>query len=417
MTALDRGKGFLHKMGGRRKRILGVVLGIALVAVVGLVLVNMSASNANGASQDGSGGEAAAKKDGDGDEKKPAPIPVEVADVQTGRISSYISSTGNLVAEYQVKLLGEVEGRVSDLLVEEGQSVRKGQPLAHLMHDDAEISLNKAKLKETNARLAFERGEDLAKKELISKEDHDKFTMEHEIARQELAEAEWRLEKTVIRAPFSGQISQRMIQVGQHVRPGDELFQVTDVDPLIARIYLPERDVLGLEEGRAVQIALNANPDIQLTGRIRQISPIVDTATGTVKITIEAVDSKQQVRPGSFVSINIVRVSHSDAIVLPREAVLRELKSAHVFVTGDPPDQATGSGVVAQKREVQLGIEEGNYVEVLGGIAAGDRVIVAGQGGLKDGSPIRVLGDEEASPGEETADEAADPAAADAEAD
>jgi membrane fusion protein (multidrug efflux system) len=408
MTALDRGKGFLQKLGGRRKRILGVVLGIVLVAVVGLVVVNMSASSADGASQDEAGGEDAAKKDGD-EEKKPAPIPVEVTDVQTGRISSYISSTGNLVAEYQVKLLGEVEGRVSDLLVEEGQSVRKGQPLAHLKHDDAEISLNKAKLKETNARLAFERGEDLAKKELISNEDHDKFTMDYEIARQELAEAEWRLEKTVIRAPFAGQVSQRMIQVGQHVRPGDELFQVTDLDPLISRIYLPERDVLGLEEGREVQIVLNANPDIQITGRIRQISPIVDTATGTVKITIEAVGAKEQVRPGSFVSINIVRESHPDAIVLPREAVLRELKSAHVFVSGDPADRETGTGTVAEKREVHLGIEEGNYVEVTDGIAAGERVIVAGQGGLKDGSPIRILGDEEeAPPAEEATAEAAE---------
>lgn len=416
MTALDRDKNFLQKLGGRRKRMLGIVLGIVLVAVVGLVVVNMSASNADGDPQDDGGEEATAKKDGDGDEKKPAPIPVEVADVETGRISSYISSTGNLVAEYQVKLLGEVEGRVSDLLVEEGQSVRKGQPLAHLMHDDAEIALNKAKLKETNARLAFERGEDLAKKELISNEDHDKFTMDYEIARQELAEAEWRLEKTVIRAPFSGQISQRMIQVGQHVRPGDELFQVTDLDPLISRIYLPERDVLGLEVGREVQIALNANPDVRLTGRIRQISPIVDTATGTVKITIEAVDAKQQVRPGSFVSINIVRESHPNAIVLPREAVLRELKSAHVFVTGDPPDEETGTGVVAQKRDVRLGIEEGNYIEVLDGVAAGDRVIVAGQGGLKDGSSIRVLGDEQATSAEETAADA-DAAAADAVAD
>ena len=72
-----------------------------------------------------------------------------------------------------------------------------------------------------------------------------------------------------------------MIQVGQHVQISDELFQVTDFDPLIARIYLPERDIIGLNEGREVRILLNADASVRFTGRIRQISPIVDTATGT----------------------------------------------------------------------------------------------------------------------------------------
>jgi len=388
MTASNSSREWVRKLSSRRGRVLGVVLGIALVAVVGIVLMNMSASSANGAAHEDSK-EAKDEKD----EEKKAPIPVEVAHVERARISSYITSTGNLVAEYQVKVLGEVEGRVSSLLVEEGQYVRSGQPLAHLVHDDAEIALKKAQLKETNARLAFERGEDLAKKELISREEQDRFTMDFEIARQELAEAEWRLEKTVIRAPFSGQLSQRMIQVGQHVRPGDELFQVTDLDPLISRIYLPERDVLGLEEGRDVRIVLNADPGVELAGRIRQISPIVDTATGTVKITIEAAGQHPKVRPGSFVSINIVRETRPGAIVLPREAVIRELQAAHVFVSQEQ---------VAHKRSVRLGLEEGNYVEAVEGIEPGERVIVAGQGGLKDGSPIKVLGEEIEEPEGET---------------
>jgi membrane fusion protein (multidrug efflux system) len=391
MTALKSGNEWFRKLITRRGRWLGMVLGIVLVAVVGAVLMNMSASSANGAAHEDS--KDAKDEEGEEGEEKKAPIPVEIADVERARISSYITSTGNLIAEYQVKVLGEVEGRVSDLLVEEGQSVRKGQPLAHLVHDDAEIALKKTQLKETNARLAFERSKDLAQKELISTEEQDKFTMDFEIARQELAEAAWRLEKTVIRAPFSGQVSQRMIQVGQHVRPGDELFQVTDLDPLISRIYLPERDVLGLEEGREVRIVLNADPGVALAGRIRQISPIVDTATGTVKITIEASGEHAKVRPGSFVSINIVRETRPGAVVLPREAVIRDLQSSHVFVSHEQ---------VAHKREIRLGLEEGDYVEAVEGIDPGERVIVAGQGGLKDGSPIKVLGEEAEEPEADT---------------
>ncbi len=370
-------------------RVLTVIGGLALLGVGVVAVMNLSAAKANGAPSDQAadgGGQKAGKaegKEGAEDEEKKAPVPVEVTEVASGTVSAYITSTANLVAENQVKILSEVEGRVSKLLVEEGDFVNRGQVLATLVNDDQQIAVRKAELKESNARLAFERGHDLAGKELISREDFDRFTMDHEIARQELAEAQWALEKTVIRSPFGGQISERMIQVGKHVRPGDEMFQVTDFDPLIARIFLPERDVIGLEIGRQVRIDLNAEAGTRFSGRIRQVSPVVDTATGTVKVTIESIKPPASVRPGSFVTVNIVRTTREGVLLLPREAVLRELKSAHVFLAED------GQAV---KRQIELGLEEGNFVEALSGVEAGEQVIVAGQGGLKDGSPVKILG-------------------------
>ena len=371
-------------------RIATIVIGIAVLIGGGLVLLNMSASKANGADQTdqaaedgGDQNDKSDKKDGeDGEDKEKAPIPVEVSTVTRGEVAAYIDASANLVAENQVKVLSEVEGRISQLFVDEGKYVGRGQVLATLVRDDAEIGLKKATLRETNARLAYERGEDLIGKELISREDFDQFTMDYEIAKEELAEAQWTLEKTTIRSPFSGLVSERMIQVGQHIRPGDELFQVTDSDPLIARIFLPERDVLGLEVGREVKIGLSAAESVEFVGRVRQISPVVDVATGTVKVTIEAADPPAMVRPGSFVGIHIVREAHPDALLLPREAVLRELQTAHVFVA---------DGETATKREVALGLEEEDLVEILGGVEAGEQVIVAGQGGLKDGSAVRIL--------------------------
>jgi membrane fusion protein (multidrug efflux system) len=377
-----------------RVRLLSIIGGIVVIVVGSLIFFNMSASKANGADSkevaaeesgdntaDENGADAEGNEEGEEDEK--APVPVEVTEVASGSVSSYISSSANLVAEFQVTILSEVEGRVARLYVEEGDFVRKGQVLANLVRDDAEIALTKAQLKETNARLAYERGKDLSEKELLSREEFDKFTMDFEIARQEQAEAEWRLEKTTFRAPFSGKISERMIQVGQNIRPGDELFQLTDLDPLIARIFLPERDIIGLEEGREVKIVLNAAQDTVFDGRIRQISPIVDTATGTVKVTIEAADPPASVRPGSFVTVNIVRETHLEATVIPREAVLRELQSAHVFIVEDD---------VATKRDITLGLEEGLLVESLSGLELGEQVIIAGQGGLRDGAKVKILG-------------------------
>jgi membrane fusion protein (multidrug efflux system) len=374
-------------------RLVSALIGIIVLVVVSVVAMNMVAAKANGADAEtatAENGEEATDKDGEkeGEEENgKAPVPVEVAEIGVGNVSAYISSTANLVAENDVKVLAEAEGRVSRLLVEEGDAISKGQLLAVLVQDDEEISLKKAELTSSNAKLAYERAKDLVDKELISQEEYDKLTIDYEIANQELAEAQWAKDKTEIRSPFTGKVTGRMIQVGQHVQISDELFQVTDFDPLIARIYLPERDIIGLNEGREVRILLNADDEVRFTGRIRQISPIVDTATGTVKVTVEANDdSPSQVRPGSFVTINIVRETRADTLLVPREAVIRELQKAHVFVA---------DGELAEKRAITLGLEEGEFVEALSGVEAGDQVIVAGQGGLKDGSPVKILGAEE----------------------
>ncbi len=381
--------------GGGKKlwRWLSLTVAVLLLAAGTVTMMSVRAARANEAStaEDNADTSETAEATADSGEEKEGeeegddaktPVPVEVAAVSEGTVSAYISSTANLVAENEVKVLSEVEGRVLTLRVEEGDWVKNGQVLASLVRDDEQIAFKKAQLKETNARAAFDRAKELVDRELISREEFDKLSIDYEIAGQELAEAEWALKKTTIVAPFSGRVTARMTQLGQHVRPGDELFQVTDFSPLIARIYLPERDVLGLEEGRIVQIRLDAADQVSFAGRIRQISPVVDTSTGTVKLTVEATEPPKEVRPGSFVTVNIVRETHPEALLLPREAVLRELQKAHVFVAEDD---------VAEKRSVTLGLEEGDLIEVISGVEAGDQVIVAGQGGLKDGSAVKIL--------------------------
>jgi membrane fusion protein (multidrug efflux system) len=323
-----------------------------------------------------------AENEAETEEDEEVAVPVEVAEVTTGAITSYISATANLVAEDQVKVLSEAEGRVERLLVEEGDMVSKGQVLAVLVQDEAKITLSKVELKASNAKAALDRAEGTRNQGLISAEAYDKLQMEYDVARQEVAEAEWLLAKTVIRAPFSACVTERFITQGQHLRPGDELFTVADYDPLVARIYLPESDVFELEEGREVRIALAANAELTFAGRIRQIAPVVDTATGTVKVTVEAVKPPTGVRPGAFVSIGIVREQHPTALLLPRESVIRELRAAHVFISED------GTAV---KKAVELGLEEGDLVEVISGVAAGDNVVVAGQGALDDGQKIKTL--------------------------
>jgi membrane fusion protein (multidrug efflux system) len=358
----------------RKKRI--PALPVVAVLVVVAAIVAFVFAGAPTASAD-------AKKEESKDKTaEKIPIPVETAAVELGKISSYLSSTANLVPENEVRVISEWEGRLSRLNVEEGQSISKGQILGELVRGDAEIMKAKAKVRAENAKVGLDRADRLKAQELISNEAYDKVQMESRVADQELAEADWRLEKTYIRSPFSGVITGRTVQPGQHIRPGDELFVVADFDPLVARIYMPEKDVLALEEGRPVRLALRADEKVHFDGRIRQISPVVDTATGTVKVTVEVVHAPKEVRPGAFIRVDIVKDTKVGALLVPREAVVRELQSTYVYLAQDG---------VAHKKAVSLGLEENGKVEVQG-LAAGDRVVVAGQGGLKDGATIKLLG-------------------------
>jgi membrane fusion protein, multidrug efflux system len=347
---------------------------IAIVVVIAAVAIALVIAKGANADTNGESAESA------GEEK--APIPIEVVAAKIDRVSSYIGATANLVAENEVQVLAEIQGRVSRFHFEEGQRVSQGAVLASLVSDEEKILLDKAQARAENARASHARALELAGADLLSRTDFDKTVMERRVADQELAEAQYRLSRTVIRAPISGVVTIRQVRNGQNIRPGDSLYTITDLDPLIADIYLPEREAMALTRESAVRMTPKADPSIQLRARIHRISPVVDRDTGTVKVTVAASEVPASIRPGAFVQVDIVKQTRQEAVVVPRQAVIRELQSAHLFVAEE------GKAV---RRDVKLGIEESDLVEILEGLEAGEQVIVAGQGGLKDGAPVRIL--------------------------
>lgn len=379
-----------------KKRLsLATVLAIAAMVVAAFVIdwtpdteaaTNDQAAQSSDASDQDATEDGTSEGEADEEADKTPAVPVAIADLQVGQVSSYLTATANLVPESEVEVLAEWEGRLGTLAVEEGDTIEKGQILAELAKGDAEIALQKTRVRADTARIAFHRAEKLRQQELLAQEEYDNVEQAFRLAEQEVAEAEWRLEKTFIRAPFRGIVTQRNVQHGQHVRPGDSLFRVADFEPLIARVYLPEKDVLSLQAGRSVRLSLRADDEVTFAGKIQKISPVVDTATGTVKVTVAASRVPSEVRPGAFVRVDIAKETRDRVVLVPREAVVRELQTTYVFVAlGDTDDQH------AEKREVVLGLEEDGRVEAVSGLDADDRVITAGQGGLDDGAKIKLV--------------------------
>jgi len=366
-----------HRRRGWRRwaLIAGGVLVLAAAGLGAYSLANGSSqkSKAEGAKPDG--------KNKSDPKKEKEPPTVAVAKAESGPISAYIVATANLVAEQEVQIVAEAEGKVVELLVEEGTPVRKGQKVLQIDREASALAVEKADLGLRNASANLERSELLWGQKLVSTQDLDKARFDRDLARTTLTEARYRLQKTAVAAPFDGTVTIRKVQLGQTLKLGEELLTIADFSPLVARIFLPEREVLDLAVGQDAHLALKAREQVRFQGRIRQISPVVDAASGTVKVTVEAVAPPPTVRPGTFVSVGIVRETHPQAVLVPRTAVVRELQEAYVYVA---------EGTVARKRVVEVGLEDAGRLEITRGLVPGEQVVTSGQGALKDQAPIRI---------------------------
>ena len=290
-----------------------------------------------------------------------AAVPVEVSSVQRRSISSFIETNGGLEAENEVDIVARVAAPVIDLQVEEGMEVRQGQILARL--DDSEIKsqaeISRVNLKE--AELSSERAKKLRDSQLVSPEEFEQAQTRLETARAQYESDRIQLSYTEIRAPFAGLIISRYIDQAQQVNPGNPLFRISDFEPLLCPIQIPERDLPKLRLGQRAYLTFEAWPDERFTAEVLRIRPVVDAATGTVRVTLD-VDAQGRLRPGMFARVYVETETRDNTLVIPKAALSLESIGDTVYIA---------AGDVAARRSVTLGFREGDHVEVLDGVDRG----------------------------------------------
>jgi membrane fusion protein (multidrug efflux system) len=311
-----------------------------------------------------------------------AAIPVEVAAPVRGEMLAMYSGTATLEAEGDAEVLAKVGGEVRRLYVEEGDRVKAGQVLAQL--DDRQLRLQAA---QTRAALAkserdFKRQLELHDKGLVSAGAFEglKYDLDNQRAANDLASLN--LSYSEIRAPFAGIVSTRHIKVGQEIAIGSKLFRVTDPTPLKASVFVPERELARLKPGHSANIAVDARAGRNCPAVVKLVSPTVDAATATFKVTLEVNDPAGDLKPGMFSRVGIVFERRAETLTIPRVALIDTDGSANVFVVAD------GKAV---QRAIKTGLSNAGKIEVTEGLAGGEQIVVVGQNGLKDGNPVRVV--------------------------
>jgi membrane fusion protein (multidrug efflux system) len=310
-----------------------------------------------------------------------AAVPVEVTRVARRSVAAYIETNGALEAEKDVLIVARTSGPIVDLATEEGRHVRKGQVMARIDPAEAKAQVQIAKVALSEAQRAYERAKSTFEAKLISQAEYDQALAAKETAEATLADRQVQLSYTTIEAPFDAVVVERMVKLADNVTPNQQLFRISDFDPLLCKIQVPEKELPRLHKGQPAYLTVEAWPKERFPAEVLRVSPVVDAATGTVRVTLE-VDARERLRPGMFASVFLEADRRDDALTIPKSALSLESLGDTVY---------TVNGDVAARKPITLGYEEADIVEVRSGLEEGDLVITVGQDGLSDGTPIRIL--------------------------
>lgn len=312
-------------------------------------------------------------------------IPVEVSQVGLGEIQDMLQFNATLETENFVKVFSRLEGVVVSPPLEEGTRVEKGQVLVRLDGREQKLNMQKAEINYRKQENEFGRIKALHKKELVSIDEYDKAKLTLDQFRVEYESAQLSYNFTMIKSPLKGVVSQRLIKMGDRVSPGMEVFEVVNLDEKIAKIYVPENYLNSIKKDIPALFSTDIMTS-KLYGSVKRISPIVDPASGTFKVTVAVKDPKNDLKPGMFVNVQLITETHENALYVPKTSLVYDNDKAFFYTVLNDS--------IAIKHLLRKGLEDNDKVEVKNDVQAGDKIIMVGQSGLKDSAQVKIVKNE-----------------------
>jgi len=310
------------------------------------------------------------------------PAPVEVAKPEIADVVIDVTAVGSLDANESVILRSEVPGRIREIPFSEGEPVTRGELLVSL--DDSEY---RAQVAEDRAALELatlnnQRASDLYKKKLGSEQSYDEARARLEQARARLALDESRLAKTRIMAPFDGIAGLRQVSPGDYVQAGQSIVNLEDIDVIKLSFRAPERYLSQLKENLTAELRVDSFPGTPFSGEVYAVDPRIDAATRTVALKALVPNTDRKLRPGMFARVRLVLETHTDAVLVPEEAIVPRGKDKFIYRVVDGK---------ADIQKVEIGKRVRGKAEILSGIKAGDTIIVTGHQKLGPGSQVNIV--------------------------
>lgn len=310
------------------------------------------------------------------------PMPVEAVAVEGRPLQRTIEAVGSLRSGESVMIRPEVAGRIAVIAFEEGQPVEAGAVLVRL-DDTAE----QARLASARAQLALSqanhrRAQELAKRNNVSQAALEEAFSRMQVDQAAVAVAQAALDKTLIRAPFTGVVGLRQVSVGAYVQAGHDIVNLESLHPLKVDFKVPELFATKLKKGQTVNIRVDAVPGRTFEGTVTAVDPQVDVAGRAIVLRASVSNPERLLRPGMFARVTLVLETKPSAITVPEQALVPRGKQQMVVKVVDGK---------AEYVPVEIGQREAGRVEITKGVGAGDVVVTAGQLKLRPGQPVQVL--------------------------
>jgi membrane fusion protein (multidrug efflux system) len=269
-----------------------------------------------------------------------------------------------------------------------GNPVKKGDPLVYQDTTSEEAQLPGAVAQVKLARTELERAAKMAEEKIISQADYDKALATHEQALSQANSIRATIAKKTIRAPFSGRLGIRQVNLGQILREGDPIVTLQSLDPIYVDFTLPQQQLSRLHLGLPARVTCDALPDVTVEGSITAINPLVDTETRNIRLQATMANRAERLRPGMFVNVTVGLPIRQQVLAIPATAVLYAPYGDSVFVIAD--DKQRKGGKVLRQQFVRLGEKRGDFVAVTSGMKQGENIVSTGVFKLRNGQAVVV---------------------------
>ncbi len=325
----------------------------------------------------------------EGGKMVPPPETISTATVQQQSWESVLSAVASLEAVQGVTVAAEQAGKVVAISFTSGDFVKKGALLVQLDTAAEEAQLRALESSRNLARTNLRRLAALAEKGFISQADYDNAKASFTEAEAQTENIRAIIAKKSVRAPFSGRLGIRLINLGQILKEGQEIVSLQVLDPIFVNFMLPQQELSRIKTGMVVRVSGDGITGEKIAGKITTISPKVEVNTRSIRIQATISNKEEILRPGMFVNASVVLPEQDKVLTIPGTAVLYAPYSDSVFVVEEKKDEKSGKDIkVLRQQFVRIGEKRGDFVAVLSGLKGGETVASIGVFKLRNGQAV-----------------------------
>lgn len=325
-----------------------------------------------------------------GSSYQPPPEAVTTVIAQPVDWAGTLSAIGTVEAVHGVLLSADLSGVVKSIEFTSGKKVGAGQVLVRLDTGQERAQLEQATAQRDLAKLNLDRGRKLLERGVIAQAAFDQLDAEARTAAAAVSSAQATIARKTIRAPFSGVLGIRQVDLGQHLNEGDAIVPLQSFDPIYVNFALPQQDATGLKPGTEVTVSADSDQVHNVHGKVNAVNSIVDDATRNVTVQATFKNPGAKLRPGMFVDVAVDLGTRTQVIALPTTAINYAPYGNSVYVVENQkgPKGQTYKGVT--QRFVKTGLSRGDQVAVLSGLKPGEEVVTSGGFKLRPGAAVLV---------------------------